>query len=74
MEQKLGWIYYSLKGYWRGLGAVKKLSSAAKVSDAVALEWLKRQAMWQAYLPAMKYITMPKFDVSSAQPTRPQII
>ena len=52
MDNKLGSIYYSPKGYWKGIAAVQKLSKAAKVSDAVALEWLKRQAMWQIYLPA----------------------
>jgi len=32
-NNKLQQIYYSLRGYWRGLAAVKKLSAAAKVSS-----------------------------------------
>lgn len=55
-------IYYSPRGYWRGIAAVKKLSAAANVSEEVAHEWLKRQAMWQIYLPAPRYIPRPMFD------------
>src|SRR6218665_30031 len=51
-DYKLSSIYYSPCGYWRGLAAVKKLSAAAKVSEAYARSWLKRQAVWQIYLPA----------------------
>ena len=36
MDAKLSRIYYSPKGYWKGLAAVKKLSSTAKVEEAVA--------------------------------------
>ena len=32
MDAKLSKIYYSPKGYWKGLAAVKKLAAAAKVS------------------------------------------
>ena len=62
MDRKLTSIYYSPRGYWKGIAAVRKLSKAAKTTDAVALEWLKKQAMWQIYLPAPKYIPRPKFD------------
>ena len=31
MDAKLSKIYYSPKGYWKGLAAVKKLAAAAKV-------------------------------------------
>ena len=61
---KLSKIYYSPKGYWRGIAAIEKLSSAAGVSEQVAKEWLKKQAMWQIYLPAPKYIPRPKFDIA----------
>ena len=58
-------IYYSPKGYWKGLAAIKKLASAAKVSEDVAKDWLKKQAIWQIYLPAPRHIPQwPKFDVS----------
>ncbi|MEW8333485.1 MAG: DDE-type integrase/transposase/recombinase [Candidatus Thiodiazotropha sp.] len=56
-------IYYSPRGYWKGLTAVKKLASAAKVPEDVAKDWLKKQAIWQIYLPAPRRIPRPKFDV-----------
>ena len=40
METKLSKIDYSPQGYWKGLAAVKKLSTAAKISDEVAKQWL----------------------------------
>ena len=65
MNSKLAKIYYSPKGYWRGISAIKKLASAAKVSEEDAKNWLKKQAIWQIYLPAPKYIPRPKFDVAT---------
>ena len=64
MEAKLSKIHYSPQGYWKGLAAVKKLSSISKVSEEVAKKWLVKQALWQIYLPASRYIPRPKFDVS----------
>ena len=64
-KNKLSKIYYSPKGYWRGIAAIEKLALAAGVSEQVAKNWLKKQAMWQIYLPAPKYIPRPKFDVSN---------
>ena len=64
MDSKLSKIYYSPKGCWKGLAAVKKLSATAKVSEEVAKRWLAKQALWQIYLPALRYIPRPKFDVS----------
>ena len=58
-------IYYSLKGFWKGLPAVEKLSKEAKVSKKKELEFLKRQAVWQIYLPSPKKIIRPRFDVSA---------
>ena len=58
-------IYYSPKGFWRGHSAIKKLSKEAKVSEKQALEFLKKQAIWQIYLPAPKKIIRPRFDVSA---------
>ena len=43
---------------------MKKLSSTAKVGEEVAKRWLAKQALWQIYLPAPRYIPRPKFDVS----------
>ena len=58
-------IYYSPKGFWKGLPAVEKLSKEAKVSKKQALECLKKQAVWQIYLPPPKKIIRPRFDAST---------
>ena len=60
---KLSKIYYSPQGYWKGFAAIKKLAQAAKVSEDVTQNWLMKQALWQIYLPAPRYIPRPKFDV-----------
>ena len=39
-------------------------SAAAKVGEDVAKKWLTKQALWQIYLPAPRYIPQPKFDAS----------
>jgi hypothetical protein len=62
MDDKLSAIYYSPRGYWRGLAAIKNLVEAAKVSEADARSWLKKQALWQIYLPAPRKIPRPMFD------------
>ena len=64
MEAKLSKIYYSPQGYWKGLSNYQKLSTAAKVDEDVTKRWLAKQALWQIYLPAPRYIPRPKFDVS----------
>ena len=56
-------IYYSTGGYWKGYSAIPKLASAAKVSEAVAKDWLERQALWQIYLPPPKTIPRPHWIV-----------
>ena len=61
--KRLSKIYYSPRGYWKGFTAIKKLAQAAKVSEDVAPNWLGKQALWQIYLPAPRYIPRPKFDV-----------
>ena len=63
LNKKLEKIYYSPKGYWRGYSAIKRLSTVAGVSEEEAKSWLKKQAMWQIYLPAPKYIPRPNFDI-----------
>ena len=64
-NSKLWKIYYSPRGYWKGLAAVKKLATTARVLEEVAKKWLAKQALWQIYLPGPRYIPRPKFDVSS---------
>ena len=63
MESKLAKIYYSLQGYWKGLSAIKKLADAAKVPQDIAKQWLFKQAIWQIYLPAPRYVPRPRFYV-----------
>ena len=64
MDFKLAKVYYSTKGYWKGIAAVKELAEAAKILEKTAKQWLIKQALWQMYLPAPRYIPRPKFDVS----------
>ena len=63
-ENKLSKIYYSPKGYWKGLSAISKLASEAGISREKARNFLKKQAIWQVYLPPPKYIPRVKFNVS----------
>ena len=65
MDSKLAKIYYSPQGYWKGTSAIKKLAKAAKVPEDAAKRWLIRQALWQIYLPAPRYVPRPKFDVAT---------
>ena len=62
-ELRLSATYYSPRGYWKGFTAVNKLSKATGVPKDITEEWLKRQALWQIYLPAPKHIPRPRFDV-----------
>ena len=64
-DSKLAKEYYSPRGYWKGIAAIKKLSTAAKVSEDVARAWLKKQAIWQIYLPAPRHVPRPRFDVDA---------
>ena len=65
MEKKLSRIYYSPKGFWKGLPAVKKISQEAGVTEDEAKLWLMKQAIWQIYLPAPRgNIPRPSFDVN----------
>ena len=63
MDAKLAKIYYSPQGYWKGVSAIKKLTDASKVSENVVKQWLYKQAIWQIFLPAPRYVPRPKFDV-----------
>ena len=64
LSARLASIYYSPRGYWKGLTAIIQLASAAKVTEQQAKDWLKKQAIWQIYLPAPRHIPRPKFDVA----------
>ena len=58
-------IYYSPRGYFMGKSAIGKLANAAKVSRAVAADWLSKQAIWQIYLPGPRSIKYGSFDLYS---------
>ena len=60
---KLSKIYYSPGGYWKGYSAFSKLADAAGVSENEAKDWLKKQALWQIYLPSPRYIPRPHWTV-----------
>ena len=60
---KLSKIYYSPGGYWKGYSAFSKLADAAGVSENEAKEWLKKQALWQIYLPSPRYFPRPHWTV-----------
>ena len=65
MDAKLAKIYCSPQGYWKGVSAIKKLTDASKVPENVVKQWLYKQAIWQIYLPAPRYVPRPKFDVAT---------
>ena len=58
-------INYSPRGFWKGLPAVEKLAKEAKVSKKQALDFLKKQAVWQIYLPQAKVLIRPRFEAST---------
>ena len=45
MDARLAKIYYSPKGYSKGITAVKELANAAKVTSKTAKQWLVNQAL-----------------------------
>ena len=57
MDKKLGEIYYSTQGYWKGYAANPKLAKRAGVDEDLAKRCLEKHALWQIYLPAPKYIS-----------------
>ena len=62
-SNKLSKLYYSTGGYWRGYSAISKLADAAKVGEDEVGRWLERQALWQIYMPAPRYIPRPHWRV-----------
>ena len=63
LSNRLSKIYYSPQGYWKRFAAIKKLAQAAKVSEDAARNWLMKQAHWQIFSLAPRYIPRPKFGV-----------
>ena len=58
--KKLEKIYYSPKGYWRGFNAIKRLSTAAKVSEEEAKNWLKIKQYGNYLSSCAKIYSTPK--------------
>ena len=58
-DNKFSALYYGARGYWKNEGAVQKLSKKTKSSQESARNWLRKQAMWQIYLPPPGYIPRP---------------
>ena len=56
MDKKLSEIYYSTQSFWKGYAAIPKLAERAGVDHDLAMQWLEKQALWQIYLPAPKFI------------------
>ena len=52
-EKRLSNLYYSPKGYFKGL------------SDSLVKKWSIKQTIWQIYLPKPKYIPRPSFNIKS---------
>ncbi len=52
-------MYYSPAGYWKGEGAVIKLAKKTGASKEGTRNWLRKQALWQIYLPPPTYIPRP---------------
>ena len=64
-KDKYGKNTTALKGFREAISANEKIAKGAKVSEKQALEFLKKQAIWQIYLPAPKKIIRPRFYVSA---------
>ena len=60
--EKLKAIYYSKNGYWHGQKAIDILCEKSGLSRHDVTHWLKRQPIWQIYLPGPKYIPRPKIE------------
>ena len=71
MDAKFAKIYYSPQGYWKGVSALKKLAEVAKVPENVTKQWLYKHAIWQIYLPVLRYVPRPKFDVAAPNSVAP---
>ena len=63
LSAHLAGIYYSPRGYWKELAAIKNLSASAKVTEQQAKDWLKKQAIWQIFVSAPRHIPRPNVAV-----------
>ena len=67
MDKKLSDVYYSPRGYQKVLGAVEALYKITKVPKPKIKEWLKKQALWQIYLPPPQDVPRPASSLSLVQ-------
>lgn len=63
MTSQLEKVYYHSKtGYWKGSLAIQKLKEKTGLPEKQIKDWLKKQSLWQIYLPAPQNIVRPKFE------------
>ena len=55
-NRKLSNHYYNPVGYWKGYEAINKLAVATNIDKTIVTKWLRKQALWQIYLPKPQYI------------------
>ena len=55
-EKKLSKIYYKPENLWHGGVAIDKLVTISGMNETKVKGWIYKQAIWQIYLPAPKYI------------------
>ena len=72
MKSKFKQIYYSNDRYWRGKTAIQKLSEASGSTKEEAEKWIRRQLLYQIYLPPPKYI--PRSNASMSLQAKPNDI
>ena len=56
VSEKLSNIYYKPENLWHGKIAIDKLVTISGITEEKVKEWIYKQAIWQIYLPAPKYI------------------
>ena len=47
MDSKLGEVYHSPQGYWKGLATIKRLAQVAQISKDNVKKRLIKQALWK---------------------------
>ena len=57
--ERLRRLYYSSEGYQRGESAVDFLHEKTSIDKKKIRDWLRKQAIWQIYLPAPDYTPRP---------------
>ena len=57
-------IYYQPSHLWKGQKAIKKLKELSKEKPKAVKQWLSKQAFWQVYLPPLKHVDRPHYEVT----------